>query len=121
MTRPPEVPGRWILHVFIAAQHDVPEELAGAVPVHDRTGVTCAVGNVDTKERTKMATSFAKTAPGHIYRLDSTSRMIMMGERDVIELWGIGRRTIARLGVHGVRTVALARALIPGQNQSFGS
>lgn len=92
---------------FIGAQHDVPEELAGAVrtAVHDRTGLTCAVGIGDTKERAKMATSFAKTVPGHIYRLDSTNWMIMMGDRDVVALWGIGKRTAARLAVHGVRTV----------------
>lgn len=52
-----------------------------------------------------MATSFAKTVPGHIYRLDSTNWMIMMGDRDVVALWGIGKRTAARLAVHGVRTV----------------
>jgi DNA polymerase IV len=92
---------------FIGAQHDIPEELASAVrtAVHDRTGLTCAVGIGDTKERAKMATSFAKTAPGHIYRLDSTNWMIMMGERDVVELWGIGKRTAGRLGLHGVWTV----------------
>ena len=34
-----------------------------------------------------------------------------MGDREAVELWGIGKRTAARLASHGVRTVAdLARA-----------
>jgi DNA polymerase-4 len=93
---------------FLGAQLAVPEELACAVrsAVHERTGLTCAVGIGDTKERAKMATSFAKAAPEHIYRLDSTNWMSTMGNRDVVELWGIGKRTAARLVAHGLHTVA---------------
>ena len=92
---------------FLGARLEVPEELARAVrsAVHDRTGLTCAVGIGDTKERAKMATSFAKAAAEHVYRLDSTNWMSTMGNRDVIELWGIGKRTAARLAAHGVHTV----------------
>jgi DNA polymerase IV len=92
---------------FLGACHDDPEELARAVrtTVHDRTGLTCAVGVGDTKERAKMATGFAKTAPDHIYRLDSSNWMAIMGNRDVVELWGVGRRTAARLAAHDMRTV----------------
>jgi DNA polymerase IV len=92
---------------FLGARHDVPDELARVVrsAVYDRTGLTCAVGIGDTKERAKMATGFAKSAPEHIYRLDSTNWMSTMGYRNVIELWGIGKRTAARLAAHGVRTV----------------
>jgi DNA polymerase-4 len=73
--------------------------------VHHRTGLTCAVGVGDTKERAKMATGFAKAAPDHIYRLDSSNWIPMMGDRDVVELWGIGKRTAARLAAHDLRTV----------------
>jgi DNA polymerase-4 len=92
---------------FIGAGHDEPEELARAVraTVHDRTDLTCAVGIGDTKERAKMATRFAKTAPDHIYRLDSSNWIPMMGHRDVAELWGIGKRTTARLAAQNLRTV----------------
>jgi DNA polymerase-4 len=92
---------------FLGARLEVPDELARAVrsAVHDRTGLTCAVGIGDTKERAKMATSFAKAATEHIYRLDSTNWMSTMGNRDVIELWGIGKRTAARLAAHGLHTV----------------
>jgi DNA polymerase IV len=93
---------------FIGAQHEVPEELARAVrtAVYKRTGLTCAVGIGDTKERAKMATSFAKSVPGHIYRLDSSNWIRTMGDRDVAELWGIGKRTATRLAAYGLRTVA---------------
>jgi DNA polymerase-4 len=92
---------------FLGARHDAPEELARAVrsAVHDRTNLTCAVGIGDTKERAKMATTFAKAVPEHVYRLDSTNWITTMGDRDVIELWGIGKRTAARLADHGLRTV----------------
>jgi DNA polymerase IV len=92
---------------FLGARHDLPEDLARVVrsAVYDGTGLTCAVGIGDTKERAKMATGFAKAAPEHIYRLDSTNWMSTMGYRNVIELWGIGKRTAARLAAHGVRTV----------------
>jgi DNA polymerase IV len=92
---------------FLGARHYVPEELARAVrtAVQDRTDLTCAVGIGDTKERAKMATRCAKTAPERVYRLDSTNWMSTMGDRDVVDLWGIGKRTAARLGVHGLRTV----------------
>ena len=92
---------------FLGAGHDDPEELARAVrtAVHDRTGLNCAVGIGDTKERAKMATTFAKAAPDHIYRLDSSNWIPMMGDRDVVELWGIGKRTAARLAAHDLRTV----------------
>jgi DNA polymerase IV len=92
---------------FLGARLEVPDELARAVrsAVHDRTGLTCAVGIGDTKERAKMATGFAKAATEHIYRLDSTNWMSTMGNRDVVELWGIGKRTAARLAAHGLHTV----------------
>ena len=92
---------------FLGARLEMPEDLARAVrrAVHDRTGLTCAVGIGDTKERAKMATAFAKIAPEHIYRLDSSNWMSTMGDREVVELWGIGKRTAARLAAHGVHTV----------------
>jgi DNA polymerase-4 len=92
---------------FLGVNRDDPEELARAVrhTVHERTSLTCAVGIGDTKERAKMATRFAKTAPEHIYRLDSSNWISIMGGRDVEELWGIGKRTAARLAAHDLRTV----------------
>jgi DNA polymerase-4 len=92
---------------FLGASCRDPEELARAIraAVQDRTRLTCAVGIGDTKERAKMATSFAKAAPEHIYRLDSSNWMLIMGDRDVDELWGIGKRTAARLAAQKLRSV----------------
>lgn len=72
--------------------------------VRERTGLSCAVGVGDTKERAKMATSFGK--PGGVFRLTAENWWSHMGERPVRELWGIGARTAARLAEHGIATVA---------------
>ena len=52
-----------------------------------------------------MATRFAKTSPEHIYRLDSSNWIKVMGDCEPVELWGIGKRTAARLAAHDVHTV----------------
>ena len=93
---------------FLGACCDGPEELAQEVrtAVHHQTDLTCAVGVGDTKERAKMATRFAKTMPEHVYRLDSSNWIPVMGDCEPIELWGIGKRTAARLAAHDLRTVA---------------
>lgn len=72
--------------------------------VRERTGLSCAVGIGDTKERAKMATSFGK--PGGVFRLSRENWWEVMGARPVTELWGIGSRTAARLREHGLLTVA---------------
>jgi DNA polymerase-4 len=92
---------------FLGVSRDDPEQVARAVrtAVQDRTGLTCAVGIGDTKERAKMATRFAKAGPEHIYRLDSSNWIPIMGGRDVDELWGIGKRTATRLAAHELHTV----------------
>ena len=85
-----------------------PEGVAADVreAVVSETGLTCAVGIGETKERAKMATAFAKASPDRVYRLSSANWIEVMGGRDVRELWGIGARTAARLAEHGLRTVA---------------
>jgi DNA polymerase IV len=92
---------------FLGAEVAEPEALAAALrgAVAERTGLTCAVGIGDTKERAKMATGFAKQTAPRVYRLDSANWMSIMGHRHVAELWGIGRRTAARLADHDLRTV----------------
>lgn len=90
---------------FIGAHTDDPFALADAVRarVRERTDLTCAVGIGDTKERAKMATSFGK--PGGVYRLWQQNWWEVMGDKGVAELWGIGKRTTARLIALGLRTV----------------
>ncbi|GAA3706419.1 DNA polymerase IV [Microlunatus aurantiacus] len=70
-----------------------------------QTGLTCAVGIGETKERAKMATVFAKMSTERVFRLSSANWIALMGERPVTDLWGIGKRTGARLHELGIGTV----------------
>ena len=74
-------------------------------PGPHQTQLTCAVGIGETKERAKMATGFAKASPERVFRLSSANWMAVMGQRPVTDLWGIGKRTAARLHDHGIETV----------------
>ncbi len=91
---------------YLGADVAEPAVLADAIRarVRERTGLSCAVGIGDTKERAKMATSFGK--PGGVFRLDRDNWWTLMGARPAVDLWGVGARTAARLTEHGVATIA---------------
>jgi DNA polymerase-4 len=91
----------------LGATIDDPEALAQELrtAVVDTTQLTCAVGIGETKERAKMATGFAKASPDKVFRLSSANWMTIMGGRPVTDLWGIGKRTGARLSSNGIATV----------------
>ncbi|HEY5788976.1 MAG TPA: DNA polymerase IV [Microlunatus sp.] len=100
-----------------------PEGLAQDVRarVHTQTRLTCAVGIGETKERAKMATGFAKASTERVFRLSSVNWMAVMGPRPVTDLWGIGKRTGARLHDHDIVTVTdLATAERDALASSFG-
>lgn len=84
-----------------------PEALGQTIraAVLEQTALTCAVGIGETKERAKMATVFAKASTARVFRLSSATWMPLMGHRPVTDLWGIGKRTGARLEALGVSTV----------------
>lgn len=90
---------------FLGAGVDDPEALAQDIraAVASTCGLACSVGIGDTKQRAKIATGFAK--PAGIARLDRTTWMPTMGERSTDTLWGIGKRTAAKLATHGIGTV----------------
>ena len=98
---------------FVGARVEEPEVLAEELrsAVLARTGLTCAIGVGDTKERAKMATRFAKSLAGpreqagRVYRLWSGSWLAEMGHRPAGDLWGVGARTAAKLAAHGLHTV----------------
>jgi DNA polymerase-4 len=95
---------------FLGAQTDDPEALAAAAQqaVREATGLSSSVGIGDNRLRAKIATGFAK--PAGIYRLTRQNWVEVMGDRPPDALWGIGRRTAAKLADMGVTTVAqLAR------------
>ena len=103
--RPVEVWG-WdeaVLGVTVADPEGLAQEVRARVLTQTR--LTCAVGIGETKERAKMATGFAKASTERVYRLSSANWMIIMGPRPVTDLWGIGKRTAARLHDHGIVTV----------------
>ncbi|OLF05512.1 DNA polymerase IV [Actinophytocola xinjiangensis] len=96
---------------FLGATTDDPEALAAdlARAVLDRTRLHLSVGIGDNKLRAKLATGFAK--PAGVYRLTRDNWFEVMGGRPTEALWGIGRRTAAKLadlGLHTVRELAAA-------------
>jgi DNA polymerase-4 len=82
-----------------------PGELARDVQiaVAEGCGLSCSIGIGDTKLRAKLATGFAK--PAGISRLDRHNWMPVMAARPTDALWGVGRRTAAKLSSRGIRTV----------------
>jgi DNA polymerase-4 len=89
----------------VGADTDDPETLATDIrrAVPERTELTCAVGIGDNRLRAKIATGFAK--PGGVFRLTGATWYAVLGDRPVDALWGIGRKTAARLGGLGIHTV----------------
>ncbi len=106
---------------FLGARTDDPESLAAQVQqaVADETGLACTVGIGDNKLRAKLATGFGK--PAGIYRLTRDNWVAVMADRPTDALWGIGRRTAAKLADAGLVTVAdLARADPEALARRFG-
>ena len=95
---------------FLAVTTDDPEAFAeGAAGrrCSSATGLHASVGIGDNKVRAKIATDFGK--PRGTYRLTEENWFEVMGERPTDALWGIGRKTAARLAGLGITTVARAR------------
>ena len=90
---------------FLGVDTDNPEALAAEIQdaVRDRTRLSSSVGIGDNKLRAKLATGFAK--PAGIYRLTRDNWFAVMGERPTEALWGIGRKTAAKLAGLGFTTV----------------
>ncbi len=96
---------------FLAVEAEDPEALARQIQarVLERTRLWCSIGVGDNKLRAKLATGFAK--PRGVSRLTAESWFEVMGARPTGELWGIGKKTSAKLDELGIATVGdLARA-----------
>jgi DNA polymerase-4 len=96
---------------FLAVSTEDPEAFARDIQkaVLEATGLHCSVGIGDNKLRAKIATGFGK--PRSCFRLIEENWMAVMADRPTDALWGIGRKTAARLASLGITTVAeLARA-----------
>jgi DNA polymerase-4 len=98
---------------FVGAVTTDPEELARAIQraVLEATQLSCSVGIGDNKLRAKLATGFAK--PAGVFRLTADNWYPVMAARPTDALWGIGRKTAAKLAALGVSTVAELAATDP--------
>lgn len=91
---------------FVGVDTDDPEAYARRLQaaVLDRTRLHCSVGIGDTLVRAKVATGFGK--PRGVFRLTADNWDAVMGDRAVVELWGVGAKVSKRLRELGIRTVA---------------
>ncbi len=90
---------------FLGVETDDPEGFAREVQeaVLAATRLHCSVGIGDTKLMAKTATGFGK--PQGIFRITAETWFEVMGDRPTDALWGIGRKTAAKLDGLGIRTV----------------
>jgi DNA polymerase-4 len=90
---------------FMAVETADPEAFAGDVraAVLERTRLHCSVGIGDNKLQAKIATDFGK--PRGVGRLTSDTWSEVMGPRPTTALWGVGRKTAAKLAELGIHTV----------------
>lgn len=106
---------------FLGARTSDPRALAREVQnaVAKETGLSASVGIGDNKLRAKIATGFAK--PAGIYLLTRENWVAVMADRPTEALWGVGRKTAAKLAEEGIRTVEdLARSDPDGLAARFG-
>ena len=90
---------------FMAAQTGDPETFARDVQhaVLERTDLWCSIGIGDSKHRAKLASAFAKRRG--VFRLTQVEWPTVMGPRPVDALWGIGKKTAAKLADLNIHTV----------------
>jgi DNA polymerase-4 len=91
---------------FLAVHTDDPEAFAEDIraAVLENTRLHSSVGIGDNKLQAKIATGFGK--PRGVGRLTTETWFDVMGERPPEALWGIGRKTAAKLAALGIHTVA---------------
>ena len=90
---------------FMAVEADEPEVPARDVQraVLEHTDLWCSIGVSDSKHRAKLASAFAK--PRGVFRLTREEWPALMGPKPVDALWGIGKKTAAKLNELSIRTV----------------
>lgn len=100
---------------FMAVEVDDPETFALEVQraVHERTKLWCSIGIGDNKLRAKTASGFAK--PQGVYRLTRSNWPSVMGPRATVDLFGVGKKTGAKLSELGIRTIGELAAADEGR------
>jgi DNA polymerase-4 len=100
---------------FLGVETDDPDAFAAEVRrrVLAETGLHCSVGIGDNKLRAKIATEFGK--PRGSFRLTEENWYAVMADRPTDALWGIGRKTAAKLTRLGLTTVGELAQADPGR------
>jgi DNA polymerase IV len=100
---------------FLGVVTDDPEAYARDVQrrVVEATRLECSVGIGKNKLQAKVATEFGK--PAGVYRLTGETWFEVLGDSPPDALWGIGRRTAAKLEAEGIRTVRQLSAADPAR------
>ena len=98
---------------FVGVTTDDAEGLARRIQaaVLEQTRLHCSIGIGQTKVMAKTATGFGK--PQGVYTITADTWYEIMGPRPTDALWGVGRKTAAKLAELGIETVsqlALAEA-----------
>ncbi len=98
---------------FLGVVTDDPEGWARDVQrrVLAATRLDCSVGIGKNKLQAKIATDFGK--PAGVFRLTGETWFEVLGDRPPDAVWGIGRRTTARLAGQGISTVRELAAADP--------
>ena len=91
---------------FVGVATDDPEALARRMQaaVLAQTRLHCSVGIGQTKVMAKTATGFGK--PQGVYTITADTWYEIMGPRPTEALWGVGRKTSAKLAALGIETVS---------------
>ncbi len=100
---------------FLGVVTDDPEAYARDVQrrVLVATALHCSVGIGKNKLQAKVATDFGK--PAGTFRLTADTWFHVLGDRPPDAVWGIGRRTAAKLATEGITTVRELAAADPAR------
>jgi nucleotidyltransferase/DNA polymerase involved in DNA repair len=98
---------------FLAVRSADPEAVARRIQqrVREVTQLDCTVGIGENKLQAKLATGFGK--PAGVFRLTHDSWFSVLGGQPTNALWGIGRKTAAKLATLGIGTVKELAATEP--------
>jgi nucleotidyltransferase/DNA polymerase involved in DNA repair len=98
---------------FLAVETDDPESVARRIQERVRAAsrLDCTVGIGENKLQAKLATGYGK--PAGVFRLTHGSWFEVLGTQPTEALWGIGRKTAAKLAGLGIGTVSELAATDP--------
>jgi DNA polymerase-4 len=98
---------------FLGVETEDPEDVARRIQERVRavSRLDCTVGIGENKLQAKLATGYGK--PAGLFRLTHGSWYEVLGGQPTEALWGIGRKTAAKLDALGIGTVAELAATDP--------